>query len=607
MKMRKNRWQPRRSLPHRRSFHPSGMKLSLCMIVKNEAHNLADCIGPIKSAVEEIVVVDTGSTDQTREVARQLGAKVFNFLWGDDFSAARNESIRRAAGDYILWMDADDRIEPEEVKRIDRLKEGFPQEKNQAYSLIVSNPSLVDGETLFRQLRIFPRVKGAYFEGRIHEQIFHRLKPLGVKRIETDIRVRHQGYHSPEEVAQKSERNLTIIKKALASDPENLFLHYHAARTLAGINRFKEAMDHMKKVVEHPKVREKEKHFVFDASLLLAQWQMESYLYEDALRLLDGIEGEGESHRLVHFYRGDLFFRMGNDDGAIRETSAFLDGPFEAGMLPVNSDWIRHYPYHILWQCYLKKGEDTLAEEMFLKIMSQARATTKCLEELGLRCLKGGRFDAAAEYYQKAIEEGSPTDLNYANLGLARWKSGRPDDAKAAFEKSLELNPQRVESMANLGHLCRQEKDDQKAVDYFNRALCLRPDLADVRLAMSEIFFRAYDADRLVEQCDQLLKDLGLPRSIVIESLKDLSGLYEKISEALLGQGLGRLALMASSLSFLIQPSTGGMERFLQMAREQGKAESAIKQVKEALAFHGMSPLRETVPERPASSLAPDG
>lgn len=101
------------------------------------------------------------------------------YPWGiggcDDFSAGRNESIRRASGDYILWLDADDRIEPEEANKIRCLKEGFPQEKNQAYSFIVSNQSLMDGETLFRQLRIFPRIKGAHFEGRIHEPIFQHL------------------------------------------------------------------------------------------------------------------------------------------------------------------------------------------------------------------------------------------------------------------------------------------------------------------------------------------------------------------------------------------------------------------------------------------------
>lgn len=577
------------------------------MIVKDEAKNLRDCIRPMIPVADEIIVVDTGSTDNTKEIAVELGAKVFDFPWCDDFSAARNESIRHAAGDYIMWLDADDRVEPEEVKKIDRLKEGFPREKNQAYSFLVSNPSLVDGETLFRQLRIFPRIKGASFEGRIHEQIHHRLQSFGVKRIDTDIQVRHQGYHEPEGVAQKSLRNLTIIETALEANPENIFLHYQAARTLAGISRFNEAIEHMEKVVKHPNIREKERRFCFDASLLLAQWYMELSRYEEAFRLLNVADELGERNSLIHFYRGDLFYRTGDHEGAIKESLTFLEKPFDVGIIPINPDWLRHYPYHILWQSYLRKGEETLAKEMFLKILSQARKNTKCLEELGLRCLREGRFDAAAEYYQKAIEEGGPSDPNYANLGLARWKAGRPAEARMAFEKALELNPQRVESMANLGHLCHQEKDDQKAVDYFNRALCLRPDLADARLALSEIFFRTYDADRLVEQCDQLLKALGLPRNIVVENLKDLSGLYEKIGEALSDQGLDRLGLMAFHLSFLIQPSTDGLERFLQKAREQGMAESALKQVEEALAFHGISPVREAALERPASSLSPEG
>jgi glycosyltransferase involved in cell wall biosynthesis len=71
------------------------------MIVKNEAENLAPCINPLKPVVDEIIVVDTGSTDNTKEIAEQLGAKVCDFPWCDDFSTARNESIRHATGDYI--------------------------------------------------------------------------------------------------------------------------------------------------------------------------------------------------------------------------------------------------------------------------------------------------------------------------------------------------------------------------------------------------------------------------------------------------------------------------------------------------------------------------
>src|SRR5262249_6546699 len=82
------------------------MRVSLCMIVKNEEHNLPDCLGSVRDLVDEVVVVDTGSNDRTKEVAAGLGAKVFDFPWCDSFAAARNESLAHASGDWAFWMDA---------------------------------------------------------------------------------------------------------------------------------------------------------------------------------------------------------------------------------------------------------------------------------------------------------------------------------------------------------------------------------------------------------------------------------------------------------------------------------------------------------------------
>src|SRR3979411_386218 len=86
-------------------------RVSLCMIVKNEAANLPACLASIQGLPPEIVVVDTGSTDHTRDIALQFGAKVYDFPWVDSFAAARNESLKHATGDWIFWLDADDRLD----------------------------------------------------------------------------------------------------------------------------------------------------------------------------------------------------------------------------------------------------------------------------------------------------------------------------------------------------------------------------------------------------------------------------------------------------------------------------------------------------------------
>ncbi|NTW21426.1 MAG: glycosyltransferase family 2 protein, partial [Nostocales cyanobacterium W4_Combined_metabat2_030] len=89
------------------------MKISLCMIVKNEETTLPKCLGSVKNFVDEIVVLDTGSTDKTPEIARQFGAKVNYFTWNNNFSTARNQALKYVTGDWILVLDADETLTPE--------------------------------------------------------------------------------------------------------------------------------------------------------------------------------------------------------------------------------------------------------------------------------------------------------------------------------------------------------------------------------------------------------------------------------------------------------------------------------------------------------------
>jgi glycosyltransferase involved in cell wall biosynthesis len=104
---------------------PRAAKVSLTMIVKNEEANLPHCLASVEGIFDEIVVVDTGSTDRTREIAREFGAKVFDFEWIDNFAAARNEALSHATGDYAFWLDADDVIEPEQREKLVALLAGL--------------------------------------------------------------------------------------------------------------------------------------------------------------------------------------------------------------------------------------------------------------------------------------------------------------------------------------------------------------------------------------------------------------------------------------------------------------------------------------------------
>ena len=100
--------------------------ISLCMIVKNEEIHIARCLESVADLVDEIIIVDTGSTDRTVDIVSKYTSKIYSYPWKDDFSAARNESFSKATMDYCMWMDADDVLEDSEKDKFLQLKQSLP-------------------------------------------------------------------------------------------------------------------------------------------------------------------------------------------------------------------------------------------------------------------------------------------------------------------------------------------------------------------------------------------------------------------------------------------------------------------------------------------------
>lgn len=586
---------------HRQSESRRRPSLSLCMIVRNEAQNLEACLSPLRSWLDEIVLVDTGSSDDTREVGKALGATVSEFPWNDDFSAARNESIRQAHGDYILWLDADDRVDRTEVEKLQALKETLPPGKTHAYYLTINNQSAVDGETLFRQLRIFPNVPGARFQGRIHEQVYYSLKTKGIAFRNAEIVIRHMGYHDASSVVRKSERNLRILMKELEVDPENPILHYHAARTLSGMGRHEEAIFHMKKVTDDPRIQREEKRFFLESALLLGKYYVEAKRFEEAASLFGLLRRLFPHHSLVHFGLGESLFLRGDFEGAQKAFEASLAQPLEVSLFPVNLQRLKYYQRYLLGRSYLETGQGKKAKALLLESLDQYSDHHKSLQCLGHLCLQEGRLEEAISFYERALQAGAATPENLATLGVLYKKLGRWDEAEKVFLRLSDLAPQAVEPMLQLGDLYRAKKDYGKAVSCFLASLKEAPHLLEARLALSDLSVRLHDVDGLVEHCDALLRDLDLPRDRVLESVAELAALYEAIGDRLLEKGAKGLFLEALKVAFLLAPSTTRMERIVAMAQSFGKVEGLLQDLTERLRVHGIE-MMLPLPEDSASA-----
>ncbi|MFD3156143.1 glycosyltransferase [Haloimpatiens sp. FM7330] len=184
------------------------ISISLCMIVKNEEDTLSNCLESVKDIVDEIVIVDTGSTDNTKEIAQKYTDKIFDFKWIDNFASARNYSFSKATKDYILWLDADDILLNEDRKKFKVLKQIL---KNNAdsISMIYNYAFDKNGAVLlnFKRNRLIKRDKNFKWIGAIHEYI-----NVQGRIIDSDIHITHKRTHS------SPGRNLKIFEKMISKE-----------------------------------------------------------------------------------------------------------------------------------------------------------------------------------------------------------------------------------------------------------------------------------------------------------------------------------------------------------------------------------------------------
>jgi pentatricopeptide repeat protein len=218
------------------------MDVSLCMIARNEASRLGPCLASVRSAVREVIVVDTGSTDETKAIASDYGAKVFDFPWCDDFAAARNESIRHASCPWILWLDADDRLDGKNLERLRGLFASLDQELV-AYMMQTASVSgsgrLQSSHPLARLFPNDPRVR---WERRVHEQIVPSIEKLGGTLRFTDLIIHHYGYTDVTAVLSKAKRNLRLSELECIDRPFDAYAEYCRGVALSDLNRHTEAL-----------------------------------------------------------------------------------------------------------------------------------------------------------------------------------------------------------------------------------------------------------------------------------------------------------------------------------------------------------------------------
>ncbi len=334
------------------------------MIVRDEERVLGDCLASITPWVHEVIVVDTGSTDRTVEIARSHGARVFHFPWRDDFSAARNESLRHATGDWILWMDADDTI-PAACGHKLRDLALLAEEGTTGFMLQVHIPPAPGehGFTIVDHVKLFRNRPELRFEGRIHEQILEPIHRSGGRVERSDLFVVHSGYdYSVGGQQKKRERDLSLLQQDLAERPDHPFVLFNIGMTAYHLKDFGGAQPALERCLLLCKPRES---IVRKVYAMLAGCHLEQGRLERAREVIEqGLELFPQDPELL--FRAGIIYREAGDLGQAEQSYVKLLTRREVGHIDsLDVTMTGFKAHHNLALIYQDKGQLEEAERHF--------------------------------------------------------------------------------------------------------------------------------------------------------------------------------------------------------------------------------------------------
>jgi tetratricopeptide (TPR) repeat protein len=440
----------------------SAARVSLCLIVKNEEANLPACLASAAGLFDEVVVVDTGSTDRTKEIAQARGARIFDFPWVDSFSAARNECLNRATGDWIFWMDADDRIEPAERDKF-RALFGRLTDQNAAYVIkCVCDGEPGAGPTVVDHVRLFRNRPDVRWEHRVHEQILPALRRTGADVRWAEAAVRHVSYADRALRRKKLERDLRLLELERAELNDHPFTLFNLGSVYQEMGNHASAVPVLQKSLakSHP-----QDSIVRKLYALLAHCHRSLGQRGDALAACQAGLGHYPDDAELLFLAAVLREEAGDLAGAERALTALLTSRPGAHFASVAAG-LRGYKARCkLAEVLLKQGRAAEAEAQWrLAVRDEPRSAASWLG-LGQMLLGQQRFEETAEAAARlqALQgaEGDGTALR-ARVHMAR---GEFAAATNLLGRLIGAAPQWLYPRVLLSHALLQEGKDFAAAE----------------------------------------------------------------------------------------------------------------------------------------------
>ncbi len=448
------------------------MNISVCMICRDEEEHIERCLNSVFGVADEIIIADTGSKDSSAGIARNLGARVFDFPWDDDFAAARNASLEPATGDWIFVIDADEELPGTEAAKL----RAFLEHADHAAYTVRIRSKVGGGESAFyvtnTHTRLFRNRLGITYAGRIHEDIRESVEAAGETIGASNVELVHHGYtEDAYSRKSKADRNIKLLEKMRGENPADGHVAFYLGEAFSLKNDWEKAIRHYREALSDTGLRQEFRALTHQnlATALLktgrcGQCRAEARKAIEADRRLTA----------PHLVAGAAAFEENRFDLAIFHLSGYLDTLERAAASgktqPVYTESGKALAFELLGRSCYKSNNWEDALRWFGKWKEESGDNSEILLWKARVHGAAGNQAAAEDLLEKLMSENPRNADVISETGILRMKQGRNSDALKLLRDALALNPYSIPVRIEIGKVYLAIKDYRAACEILEEA-----------------------------------------------------------------------------------------------------------------------------------------
>ena len=547
----------------------SRIVLSACMMVKNEEDMLPGCLESIKNQVDEIVIVDTGSTDRTVEIAESFGARIFHHPWQNDFSLHRNQSISYARGEWIFIIDADEVLAPSTVRSLRDEIVLADGEGIDSLVMKVENMMSEGTETVCSDsIRLFLNKGATHYEGIVHNNL------TGFSRAGASLnRIIHYGYDQGRGIAEKKfERTATLLKKQIAEDPSNAAAHMYLSASYISLGMLEGSLQEgiiAVDLVESQDITNKtyvRVYYDVIRALILSKRYDEAELY--CLKAYDRFGDQIDilaARTMIAFNTSEWERVLECGNRYLELLDHYRNGTGTSEMLHVATYGDAWKIQGWMGSAKLKLGSADNADRLFRRALEHTMDKRALCGHAGLALFSAGRIDSAFFYLEKAYELAG--DKKDSRVVEALFKTGifkgNKDLVSRSLIDALAMEDLSVSWCMELADFAVQYSDVESALILYAEVSKMDETNIAARLQAVSLLLSQGWIEEVVGCCDRILQILALPRDITVTSFSDLANLFAGIENE-----LRRKQIPGDGLAHIISSDIADLEGQVMSARD---------------------------------------